>query len=315
MDASAIDLNLLRVLQAVDEEGSVTLGAQRLGLSQPAVSNALARLRRTMGDPLFVRSSQGMEPTPRARRLLDALNAAMGLITEGLRNATAFDPERAEETCNLLVSDLGEIVYLPRLMEYLLNHAPGVRVRIRQLARSDYAKALETGLADLAIGYLADPRGSLRHRHLFNDNFVCMVRRGHPVAEHERLTLERYLNLPHAVVSRRGGREGLVTAALASLGVERRVSLVVPHFAATPGVIAASDLAVTVPSDLVRSAAATGLIGLALPFEVPEVSVAMYWHERLQGDAMNRWLREVFVKLFTRTPASVNPEPAAPQPA
>ena len=302
MDASAIDLNLLRVLQAVDEEGSVTLGAQRLGLSQPAVSNALARLRRTMGDPLFVRSSQGMEPTPRARRLLDSLNAAMGLITEGLRNATTFDPERAEETCNLLVSDLGEIVYLPRLMKYLLIHAPGIRVRVRQLARSDYAKALETGLADLAIGYLIDPRGSLRHRHLFSDHFVCMVRCGHPVAEHQPLTLERYLRLPHAIVSRRGGREGLVTAALAELGVERRVSLVVPHFAATPGVIAASDLAATVPSDLVRSPAASGLIGLPLPFQVPDVSVAMYWHERLQGDAMNRWLREVFIKLFVRTP-------------
>ena len=303
MDISAIDLNLLRVLQAVGEEGSVTLGARRLGLSQPAVSNALARLRRSLRDPLFVRSSQGMEPTPRARRLLDALGAAMGLITDGLRSAADFDPNRSEETLNLLVSDLGAMVYLPKLTGFLMAHAPGLRVRTRQLARGNYAQALEAGLADLAIGFLADPRGSLRRRHLFTDHFVCMVRRGHPVAEAGPLTLERYLRLPHAVVSRRGEREGLVTAALAGLGVERRVSLVVPHFGATPGVIAASDLAVTVPSDLLRTGAAAELTGLPLPFAVPEIPVAMYWHERLQHDAMNRWLREVFVRLFTRGPA------------
>lgn len=299
MDASGIDLNLLRVMQAVDQEGSVTRAAQLLGLSQPAVSNALARLRRALGDPLFVRSTHGMEATPRARRVLDALDSAMGLIRQGLRDGAEFDPARATEEFNLLISDLGEIIYLPRLMAYMQAHAPQVQIRVRQLARGGYAEALEGGLADLAVGYLPHPRSSLRSRRLFADKFVCMVRAGHPVLE-APLTFERYAALFHVAVSRRGGREGLVTTALAALGVERRIALVIPHFAAAPGVVAASDLAVTVPSGLARLYADSGVLGIELPFEVPDIELALYWHERLQEDAASRWLRGVFVALFAR---------------
>lgn len=296
-DISGIDLNLLRVMQVVDQEGSVTRAAQLLGLSQPAISNSLARLRRALGDQLFVRSTHGMEATPRARRVLNALDLAMGLIRQGLRDGSDFDPASAEEEFNLLISDLGEMVYLPALMAHLQAHAPRCRVRIRQLARGGYAEALEAGLADLAVGYLPHPRSSLRSRRLFSDGFVCMVRAGHPVLEGP-LTLERYAALSHVVVSRGGVREGIITNALAALGVERRIALIVPHFAAAPGVVAASDLAVTVPSGLVEVTASAGIVGITLPFEVPRVQIALYWHERLQEDAACRWLRGAFVDLF-----------------
>lgn len=299
MDASAIDLNLLLVMQVVDQEGSVTRAAQRLGLSQPAVSNSLARLRRTLGDPLFVRSTHGMEATPRARRVLDALDSAMGLIRIGLRDGADFDPAEATDEFNLLISDLGEIIYLPRLMSYLQAHAPHCRIRVRQLARGGYAEALEAGLADLAVGYLPHARSSLRSRRLFTDGFVCMLRAGHPILEGE-FTLDRYLALSHVAVSRAGGREGLVSSALAALGAERRIALVVPHFAAAPGVVAASDLAVTVPSLLIGIYAEAGVAAVQLPFHVPHVELALYWHERLQEDTASRWLRGVFVTLFGR---------------
>lgn len=299
MNRGEIDLNLLRVMQAVDQEGSVTRGAQRLGLSQPAVSNALARLRRVLGDPLFVRSSRGMEATPRARKALDALDVALGLIRQGLRDASAFDPARAEEAFDLLISDLGELVYLPALMRHLEACAPRVKIKVRQLARSSYAEALEAGAADVAIGYLAAPRGSLRARRLFTDGFVCMVRAGHPALD-EPFTLERYLALSHILVARRGSQDGPVSAVLAGLGVERSVALTIPHFAAAPQVIAASDLAVTVPSQLGHIYADAGITTLPLPFATPSVQISIYWHERLHADPANRWLRDTLVSLLAQ---------------
>lgn len=299
MGTDGVDLNLLRIMQAVDQEGSVTRAAHLLGLSQPAVSNTLARLRRALGDPLFVRSTQGMEATPRARRVLDALDAAMGLIRQGLRDSVEFDPARATEEFDLLLSDLGEMIYLPALMAYMQKHAPRARIRVRQLARGGYTEALEAGMADLAIGYLPHPRSSLRARKLFSDNFVCMVRVDHPVLA-DPMTLKKFAELSHVAVSRRGGREGLVTAALATLGVERRIALVIPHFAAAPAVVAASDLAVTVPSGLARLFASSGVVGIELPFAMPRIELALYWHERLHEDPANRWLRAAFVELFAR---------------
>jgi len=305
MDAEKLDLNLLRVMQAIDQEGSVTRAAQRLGLSQPAVSNALGRLRAMLGDPLFVRSHGGVKPTPRARRVLAALDGAMGLIRQGLRDGVDFEPGTARQSFALLVSDLGEMVFLPRLMQRVRQDAPGVSVNVAQLARVGYAEALEAGLADLVVGYLPAPRSSLRSRRLFSDTFVCMMRADHP-ATALPLTLADYLALSHVAVARRGGQEGKIAAALNVLGVERDVALTIPHFAAAPGVVAASDLVVTVPRRMVEIYAHQGMVGVAIPFDVPGLELALYWHERSQEDPANRWLRNVFVELFS------NPMPVRP---
>lgn len=305
MNDERLDLNLLRILHAIDREGSVTGAAQGLGLSQPAVSSALGRLRRALDDPLFVRSKDGMEATPRARRLLGAIDGALGLIRQGLRDGDAFDPATAAATFELLLSDMGELVLLPRLVGVLQREAPGCTLKVRQLARGGYADALESGAADLAVGYIVAPRTGLRTRRLFSDHFVCMVRSGHPAAA-APLTRDAYLGLPHVAVSRRGGREGLVATTVAGLGGERgdergraqRVVLSLPHFAAAAGTVATSDLAATVPSRLVAAYAALGLVGLPLPFSIPDVQMALYWHDRVQDDPAHRWLRHAFVRLF-----------------
>lgn len=297
MDAGRIDLNLLLVLQAVGQERNVTRAARRLGLSQPAVSSAVARLRQALGDPLFVRSSGGMAPTPRARRLLESVDAAMGLIRQGLQEGESFDSAQSRTSFTLLASEIGERHFLPSLMARLRRTAPHVRVQVRQVSGGSYGAALETGLADLLIGHLSQPLSSLRSRRLFSDRFVCMVRQGHPVLD-QPLTLERYLALDHVVITRRGARDGMVTAALARLGGERRVAIAVPHFTAAPAIVAATDLAATVPAQLVRLHAEGEVAGVALPFDVPPIDVGLYWHERLQGDAANQWLRRTFVELF-----------------
>lgn len=296
MNEENLDLNLLRVMKAIELEGSVTAGAQRLGLSQPAVSNALGRMRRVLNDPVFVRSTGGMQATPRARRMLAAYDAAMGLIRRGLSDSGSFDPASTAARFVLLMSDVGELVFLPSLMRALATRAPSLHVQARQLARTEHAAALEAGLADLAVGYIAAPRGSLRVRVLFQDRFVCMMRAGHPAAS-EALTLERYLALSHVAVSRHGP-ERLVTNVLLGMGVERRMLLSIPHFAAAPTIILQSDLVVTVPSRLVRVFASMGVTSRELPFAVPALSLSLYWHEQQSGDPANRWMRALFVELF-----------------
>ena len=297
MDANRIDLNLLQVLQAVDQERNITRAARRLGLSQPAVSSAVARLRQALGDPLFVRSSDGMSPTPRARRILDAVDAAMGLIRQGLHEGGTFDPRTAATGFNLLLSDIGEFVYLPRLLARVQAEAPCIQIHVRQLFGGTYGNALETGLADLAVGHLSRPLSSLRARRLFSDGFVCMVRQGHPVLD-APLTLERYLALSHVVITRRGARDGMVASALAGIGAERRVALAVPHFTAAPAIVAGTDLAVTAPGKLASLHAGLGVVGVELPFAVPRIEVGLYWHERLHHDAASQWLRRIFIELF-----------------
>jgi molybdate transport repressor ModE-like protein len=308
MNEETIDLNLLRVMKAIELEGSVTAGAQRLGLSQPAVSNALGRMRRVLDDPVFVRSTGGMQATPRGRRLLAAYDAAMGLIRRGLTEGGIFDPASTSSRFVLLLSDVGELVFLPPLMQALAARAPGLHIQARQLARTEHAPALEAGLADLAVGYIASPRGSLRVRPLFQDRFVCMMRTGHPAAN-EPLTLDRYLDLSHVAVSRHGP-ERLVANALIGMGAERKTVLSIPHFAAAPTIILRSDLVVTVPSRLVGVFAALGVTSRELPFAVPVLSLSLYWHERQTDDPASRWMRALFVELFA--PASRTAPTTAP---
>lgn len=296
MNEDAIDLNLLRVLKAIEVEGSVTAGAQRLGLSQPAVSNALGRMRRILGDPIFVRSTTGMQATQRGRRLLASFDAAMGLIRQGLHDGRSFDPDTSTAQIVVLVSEMGELALLPSLTHALAVRAPALRLSVRQLSRTQHAVELEAGLADLAIGFIAAPRRSLRVRRLFQDRFVCMMRAGHP-ATTDPLTLERYLALSHIAVSRHG-RERVVTDALIARGAERRIALTIPHFTAAPMIILRSDLVVTVPQRLVEIFEPMGIIGRELPFPIPKLTLSIYWHEQQTTNPANQWLRSLFVELF-----------------
>ena len=180
MDVAKFDLNLLRVFDALVEDRNLTRAGLRLGLSQPAMSHALGKLRRLTGDPLFVRIPVGMEPTDYALRITTRVREGLRLLTGALERDGTFDPLTSERTFQLLMSDLGELAYLPRLMQRLAQISPGVNIRVLQLPRESYAEAFVSGEADLAMGYLPMLRAGFYQTQLFTDSYVCLVRRDHP---------------------------------------------------------------------------------------------------------------------------------------
>jgi len=182
MPARQFDLNLLRVLVAIHDEGSVSAAALSLGISQPAVSSALARLRPAIGDALFVKTSRGMDPTPRARSLVVAARDILGRVGSAILEHSAFDPLTYQQTFTFAMSDIGEMVFLPKLVEYLQDHAPNAAVRSTTLPPEQVEQGLENGTIDLAIGYFPDlKRSSFYQQRLFTHHFTCLLRSGHPI--------------------------------------------------------------------------------------------------------------------------------------
>jgi DNA-binding transcriptional LysR family regulator len=293
---ASLDLNLLVVLDALLAERHVTRAAARLGLTQPACSHALARLRRALGDPLLVRGPRNvMVPTARAEALAPGLRASLAGLATALRGEAPFDPAAAERSFHVACGDYAELVLLAPLLGRLARKAPGVDVWMTPLAlgRDDMVRQLATGAADLAVG---PPRRDwpegLYTRVLFEERFRCVMRRGHPAAK-GALTLARYCALSHLLVTPRGTPGSLVDDALAALGHTRRVAAAVPHFAVAPYVVAGSDLVATLGEHVVEAGAAPlGLVVKPLPFAVPPFAITMTWHERVHRDPAQRWLRE-----------------------
>jgi DNA-binding transcriptional LysR family regulator len=304
MDISELDLNLLLVFQTIHREQNVTRAAARLGLSQPAVSSALSRLRRILGDPLFVRSRLGMQPTARALQLLAPIDQGLGLIRQGLQQHVGFDPKRADASFTVLISEIGELVYLPALMQRVRGMAPGIRFRVRQLSQSHYAEALEAGAADLAIGFVASMRSSFRYRRLFSDSFVCIARAGHPDIG-PAIGVQQFLAAEHVIKSRAGHLDGILAKAITRLGYDLKVVLIVPHFHAIPDIVARTDLVAVVPRGLAQATVhSLGTKIMALPFPMPSFQVGLHWHARCHNDPANRWLRKLVIDLFRGWPAS-----------
>ncbi|MCW5770086.1 MAG: LysR family transcriptional regulator [Rhodospirillaceae bacterium] len=299
VDISRLDLNLLRVFEAVSHEKSVSRAANRLGLSQPAVSSAITRLRRSLGDPLFVRTSHGMQPTQLGERLLGPVETALELIRSALvQPNAAFDPARSDRSFTLLLTDMGERIYLGTMMRTLMRVAPGIKLQVRRLSYGRVADALETGIADLAVGYLSHLIGGLVYQRLYISELACLVRRGHPQIG-SRLSRAQYLSSLHVVEASRSPADGFVTKILASVGVTRQFALSVPHFLAMPAIAAQTDLIATLPRRLVPLVADRGKLRVfPLPIDVPRPDVGMCWSPQRQDDIAHRWLRETFARLF-----------------
>src|SRR5256885_7311642 len=204
-----VDLNLLRVFDAVLRERAVTAAAARLGLTQPAVSNALARLRAVFGDPLFVRTPSGMDATPFARELAEPVRQALALLESALAHGPGFDPASATRAFRFYMSDLGQIEFLPPLIERIQKQAPGVRLEAVALEVEDIAGALAAGSLDLAVGFLPGLGPPTRRRALFRDPYLCLMRADHPIRS---LPKKRFEEASHALVSYRGGHRGIEDA-------------------------------------------------------------------------------------------------------
>ena len=295
MNVRDLDLNLLRVFDAVLREGGVTPAAALLGLTQPAVSNALARLRKLFGDSLFVRTPSGMEPTPFARELAEPVRQALALLESALAHGPGFDPASASRAFRFYMSDVGQIEFLPPLVERVQSEAPGVRLEAVALDVDDIGAALAAGGLDLAIGFLPGLGPPVRRRSLFRDPYVCLMRADHPIRS---LTKKRFLEASHALVTYRGGHR-VIEEALERAGLARKIALRVPHFTVVPMVLERTDLILTLPARVARVFERRGAFkSLPPPLAIPLAEVAVHWHERFEADPGNRWLRERVIELF-----------------
>lgn len=297
MHVDRLDLNLLVALRALLAERHVTRAAKRVGLTQPAMSHALGRLRKELGDPILVRTAKGMQPTARAEALAAPLERALDELARVLEPPEAFDAANAKRRFLIGTSDYVELVMLPQLCEAVWKEAPGVDLRVVNFTgRAD--DELASGAIDLLITLDGLPRdeSTIRKQALFSDSFVCVVRDDHPFAK-RRLSLDDFAALPHLLVAPRGEEGGgAVDQALAKHGKKRRIALQTPHFLVAPHALLTSDLVITLAARVAAVLApALGLRRIAPPPELAleDFRMAMNWHERRHRDPANQWLRRI----------------------
>jgi DNA-binding transcriptional LysR family regulator len=298
MNLSGVDLNLLPVLDALFAERHLTRAAHRVGLSQPAASHALGRLRTLFDDPLFIRARGGLVPTPRAEALREPVAAALATLRQALAPATRFDPATLRRAFRLGTSDYAELLFLSALASHVEREAPGVDLWC--IGRGvDEIGDLVRGDTDLLVrpAGARDVRPGIRIEPLFEDRFVSVVRTGHPLCEGV-LTVERFAAARHAFIAPGGRPGGAVDDLLQSMGLTRRVALGVPHFLVAPRIAATTDLVLTLPRRVARLVERDlPLVVLEPPLPLKPFAMSMLWHERQAGDAGHAWLRRTLADL------------------
>ena len=297
----SFDLNLLRVLLEIHEQGSVSAAAANLGLSQSATSAALGRLRAQYGDPLFYRARHGMQPTDRMRALVEPLREALARVDGTFKASVDFDPSTTEHTFSLAMTDLGEMVFLPKILQRIRQLAPRASVRSVATSAAQIERGMETGEVDLAVGYFPDLRDkAFVEKHLFFHHFICLLRTDHPISS-KTLTLAQFMAAEHAVVYGAGRTYEIFERFLRSKKIHRHVAVQTPHFMSIPFVIENTDLIVTVPHAVGAFVTRMNMkIRTAHPpVRTPRIDLKMHWHRNFQKDARHRWLRNVVAEQFT----------------
>jgi len=316
MDLSEIDLNLLRVFHQLMLDRRVSSAAETLGLSQPATSNALRRLRDLLGDELFLRTPQGMEPTPYALQLAGPVSLALSTLHEALNARSSFDPTASQRSFTLALSDVGEIYFLPELMQVLAEQAPGVTLRAVAVADEALKEDLVGGRIDLALGLLPQLQAGFFQQALFRQRYVCLLRQGHALARKTRLSLADFGAAQHVRVQATGTGHGRVDEALARRGVQRHIRLTVPHYVALGHVLATTELLAIVPERFAqRVCQPLGLTTRTLPLAIEDSAIHQFWHARLHRDPANQWLRALIASRFGAAagkPRTARPAPTRP---
>lgn len=294
---ASLDMNLLVVFDALIKDRVVTRAARRVGLSQPAMSSALARLRKTFNDPLFVRTGTGMQPTPYAQLLAPPIQRACELVASSLEIEAEFKPGAATRTFQFYMTDIGEGVFLPRLLAALAERAPTLKVEVLRIPEYGEQAAMAAGAIDLAIGFFPELKAGFFQQRLYTDDFVCLLGKRYAPAK-GGLSLKQFTEMRHAVVTTAGtGHEAAVQRAIAThkLGV----ALTIPHFLAIPAIVRQTDFVVIVPRRLALTFAnQPGVAMVAPPIKIPPFEIKQHWHERYHHDPGNRWMRELIAELF-----------------
>lgn len=300
MDIRSVDLNLLVVFDAMLKHRSVTRAGEALGLSQPAMSAAVARLRALFDDPLFVRSGAQMSPTTRATELGTSIRQIVQTIESAILQPAAFDPLTSRRSFTLLTPDIAEMNFLPRLLAHLAEQAPQVSLKTLAMPRHAAATTLESGAAELAIGYFPDlQKAGFYQQRLLRSAHVCLLRKAH-AGIGRKLTMKQFLAAAHAVV-KPDGREHVFERFLQQKGIERRVVVELSHFMSLLPIVENSDLIATVPKDLADFFVRHGAVRyVETPMKSPVIDVHLFWHQRFQKDPAHAWLRKVVFELFRR---------------
>ncbi len=294
------DLNLLVILDVLLAEGSVVRAARRLRLSPSAMSRALARLRKTTGDPLLVRAGRGLVPTPRARELRERVGPLVQDAEAVLRPAERLDLKQVVRTFTLRAREGFVENFGPALVARVSEEAPGVRLCFVPKPDKESA-SLRDGTVDLEVGVVGKATGpEVRVHRLFRDRFIGVVRKGHPLSQ-GRITPSRYAKARHISVSRRGLEKGPIDDALKTLGLEREIVTIVSDFSAALVLARASDLVATVP-ERQTAGLRLGMHFSSLPFATPEIAISLLWHPRLDADPAHQWLRRVVLDICAATP-------------
>jgi DNA-binding transcriptional LysR family regulator len=288
MRFNKVDLNLFVAFDVIYTERNLTRAAEVLCITQPAVSNALSRLRKTFNDQLFVRTPQAMIPTPVADNIIGKVREALQLLNISVQEGDVFEPKVAEKNFQLSMSDLAESLMLPTLFEYLQLQSPNITLSSYPVSRLEVVKEFTSGTLDFCIDVPLLKDKNLCHRSLVAWPYVCVVRHEHPMVG-DTLTIEQYLKLQHIHISSRRKGYGHVDMALNRLGLQRKVQLRVKNYLATPDIVKCTDLALTIPLSLAQK---FDLKIIALPFEVEKLEWHLYWHKSADRDQANRWLRE-----------------------
>lgn len=301
MNLQRVDLNLLRVFQALYETRSVTRAAERFAITQPAMSNALARLRALCDDALFVPTPRGMQPTPYALEIAEAVGQALQTLQDALGSRRAFEPHSSARLFRFHMTDMGQMYFLPPLLARLQRAAPGVRVQAETLPLEAIHDALAEGRIDFAFGRLHLGGRGVRTQVLFREHYEVLMRDGHPAGA-RRLTREAFLAAAHALVTSLSGGHRVIEETLTRLGA--RLVLRVPNVTVLPPTLARTDIMVTVPARLARETAKTGpLRAHALPVDIAPFDICLFWHERFAADPAAGWMRAQVLELFAERAA------------
>jgi DNA-binding transcriptional LysR family regulator len=299
MELHELDLNLLVVFNQLLVERRVSKVADNLGVSQPAVSNSLAKLRKLLGDELFLRTPKGMEPTPYADQLAESVSYALSMIHSGVNQRTSFEPSSAKRSFTIGMTDIGEIYFLPALVERLRRDAPGVTLSTVRNTTVNVRDELEAGKVDIAIGLLPHLKAGFFQRRLFMQSYVCLMRRGHRL-DKKKISLAEFCAAEHLVVVSAGTGHGKVDELLQRSGIERTVRLNVPHYVSVGHILQGSDLIATVPERLAdRLLGPFGLAKVPHPAKLPDIAINVFWHAKYHRSPDNRWLRGILFELFS----------------
>jgi len=293
MNIKNFDLNLLRVFHAIYQTRNISVAATSIGLSQPATSNALKRLRDQCEDPLFIRSGSKMEPTALAILMSQPVQTALNILETCFSGSVGFNPLKSQQRFKILISDVGEMVVFTRLMAVLPTLAPNVSVEALQMPHSEYASMLRNGEADLAIGNIDFLQSGFYQQNLFKDRYLCIARLDHPTIR-GGISLKQYTTLEH-VLSKAGNTEKLLDELLTAQQKHRNIKMIVTNYHVAAMVVCASDLIATVPE--ISIPMINNVQKIPLPIKIPAAQIRQFWHKRAHKDPASKWFRGVIAGL------------------